>query len=74
MYGINEKWSIWIVGLTKTDSDNDIITSLQTYETVAAVVRLPSPEQKNIVIVEFDSEILANSNIWAELPSSDPKH
>lgn len=58
MYGINGKWSIWIVGLTKTDSDNNIIMSLQTYGIVAAVVRLPSPEQKNIVIVEFDSEIL----------------
>ncbi len=56
-YGINAKRSIYIVGVTNTDTDDDIIVSLQTIGTVAKVVRLQNTECANTAIAEFDSEM-----------------
>lgn len=57
MYGINAKQSICVIGLTKTDTDADIMASLRTYWAVTKVVRLPAAVRGNTAIVEFHSEI-----------------
>ena len=74
-YGINANRSICVAGLTKTDTDDDIIASLKTYGVVAKVVRLPSTEREDdsTVIVEFTSETpmaVLELNLPFEIPST----
>ena len=57
MHGINAEQSICLVGLTKTDTDADIIASFKAYGTVTEVVRLQAAEKENAAIVEFDSGV-----------------
>lgn len=44
-YGIIAERSVCVVGLTKTDTDDGIVTYLQTYGTVAKIVRVQTTDQ-----------------------------
>lgn len=71
-YGINAEQSICVIGLTKRDTDADIIASLRAYGTVTKVVRLQGAVKQKTAIVEFDSEVpmaMFELNLPVDIPN-----
>lgn len=57
-YGIDAKRSVFMSGISSTDTDNDIIASIETYGVVGRMVRVQSTDEQdgNTLIVELKSE------------------